>query len=446
MNNIALATTNLSLFRLPEIQKDTLNFMLRQFHRHGPFIHYPLRFANAYLLTHPELVTEVFVNRQRHFSKDTVQFNLLANFTGRGLLTSNGRYWLRQRRLSQPAFHHRRITALSDMIVTTTDRLCRRWQARGDSFTVDIDDVMMNLALEIVGQALFGADLHGRTRAITRATVTILNDIVARAQNPLLPPTAVPTPRNQRIRAAQATLDGVVAEAMHARQTDAEPRDDILGMLLAARDRETGAPMTPQQIRDEMMTFLIAGHETSAAGLTWIFHLLDQHPEAACHLQTELDAVLNGRLPTAADLPCLPYLEQVMQESMRLYPPSWLLSRRAESDVSIAGVRIPAGSLAIISPYTIHRHPAFWPRPYLFDPDRFTPERPLPHRHAYIPFGAGPRLCIGDSFARTEIRLVLATILQRFRLAQTKSDPPEPVALVTIRPRNGLPMRVVRHT
>ncbi|MRR29883.1 cytochrome P450, partial [bacterium] len=290
----------------------------------------------------------------------------------------------------------------------------------------------------------FSIDLSGAAYELTGAVLTTLDHIVHRARNPFYPPNWVPTPRNLRFQAALKRLDREVYRLMQDRQQMDDPGDDMLGMLLRARD-EDGQPMAPAQVRDEIITLLIAGHETVASALTWTWYLLAQQPDVRQKLEAEIQSVLGGRVPVSADLASLPYTAAVFEEALRLYPPAWLITRTAIEADQICGFDIPAGSLIILSPYVIHRQEAYWPDPEMFRPERFLADagkdRP---RYAYIPFGGGPRLCIGSGFAAVEAQLMIAMTAQRFQLELLPNHPVQVDALVTLRPHGGLPMRLVR--
>jgi cytochrome P450 len=319
---------------------------------------------------------------------------------------------------------------MAAVIVAATERLCQRWEKlAADKTVIDLDAEMMQLTLEIIGELLFNADLSNRAGKLTQAVNELLDYVMYRAYNPLsiLTRHLPTTPRQLRFRRALGLLEGLIESAAGDRCMVNSERYSVMALLA-----ETGMDKTA--LRDELMTFLIAGHETSASGLTWLFYLLSQHDQVRARLESEV-AGLNGRFPTPADLPQLPYLTQVMWESLRHYPPSWLISRRALADDLLRDTAVPRRSYVIISPYTIHHHPAYWPNPDQFDPDRFAPgqaeKRP---RFAYIPFGGGPRLCIGDRLAQLEMQLITAMITQRFRLRLVAGHPVEAVGRVTIPP------------
>lgn len=422
------------LRQIRAVQQDTLGFLRRNFEQHGDFIEYPVGLFSAFQLTAPDLIEHILLHNYRNYSKETIQFTTLADVTGQGLLTSSGDFWLKQRRLCQPAFHRRYLDHMAAVIGQATERLCQRWEKlAADNTIIDLDAEMMQLTLEIIGELLFNADLSDRAGKLTQAVNELLDYVMYRAYNPLSALTRyLPTPRQRRFRQALALLEGLIEQ-----RSVTSSQYSVAGMLA-----ESGMDRTA--LRDELMTFLIAGHETSASGLTWLFYSLSQAEVVRARLEGEVDG-LNGRIPTPADLPQLPYLTQVMQESLRHYPPSWLISRRVLADDLLRDTAVPRRSYVIISPYTIHHHPAYWPNPDQFDPDRFAPnqaeKRP---RFAYIPFGGGPRLCIGDRLAQLEMQLITAMVTQRFRLRLVDGHPVEPVGRVTIRPRHGMAMRIER--
>lgn len=426
------------------IQRDPLAFLLASVQRHGDFIEFPLGIATVYLLNHPALIKHVLQDNNRNYSKNTIQYNTLSIVTGRGLLTSDGDFWRRQRRLIQPAFHRRRIAQFGSFMVEATQKMLDRWDRT--TGLLDVDAEMMQLSLEIVGKALFSLDLSQSAGRLTQSVLTMLDYVVHRASAPLAFPLWWPTARNRRFLTARRAVDAVIETMIRERRTqlaagDALP-DDLLTMLLTAQDPEGDAGMSDAQIRDEIITLIIAGHETVASALTWCWYLLAQRPAVVERLETELAATLGGRPPAVADLPQLPLTRAIFEETLRLYPPAWIISRRALAADEIGGAPVAGNSLLLISPYTVHRHPDFWPSPADFNPDRFLPAagntRP---RFAYIPFGGGPRLCIGDQFALMEGALVLATAAQRGRLSLPAGQTVVMEPLVTLRPRQGLWLR-----
>ncbi len=435
----------LSPTRIPEIMRDPLAFLLQSAQEHGSFIHYPLQLANVYNISHPEIIQHVLQTNSKNYSKDTVQYNTLAQITGEGLLTSDGRSWLTHRRLMQPAFHRTRLEGFGDTIVNATAAMLDRWETAVQSgLPLDIDAEMMQVTLEIVGKTLFHLDLRADAPEMTHAALGLLEYVVYRAQTPIAMPLAVPTRRNRRFKVNMGKLEAIIYDTIAARRVSGADLGDVLSLLLLARDEETGLGLTDAEIRDEMMTLLIAGHETVASALTWTWYLLSTHPTVREIMEAELVSVLGQRLPTVADLELLTYTRMVFDETLRLYPPAWLITRRALAEDTIGDHTIPARSILILSPYVTHRRPEFWPNPLGFDPLRFAPEvvkeRP---RFAYIPFGGGPRLCIGDRFALLEAPLIMATIAQRYRLNLVPGRPVIVDPLVTLRPRHGMWMTAV---
>jgi cytochrome P450 len=309
---------------------------------------------------------------------------------------------------------------------------------------VDVAAEMLRLTLRIAGQALFNIDLSDETDVVGQAVATVNKLFAEYLYAPFLP-LSIPTLRSRRLQAARRTLDQVVHEIITRRRQQNSDTGDLLSMLLLARDEETSQGMNDQQVRDEVMTLLIAGHETVSTALTWTWYLLSQHPEIERRLHHELDEVLDGHLPTVEHLNSLSYTRMVTEEVLRLYPPAWVFARKAIADDEIGGYFIPANSMIVLSPYMTHRHPAFWEHAEVFDPERFASGRTAGRPHyAYFPFGGGPRICIGNNFALMEIQLVLATLAQHFRLRPVHGHPVELKALLSLHPRHGLPMTLHR--
>ncbi|HSV85100.1 MAG TPA: cytochrome P450 [Levilinea sp.] len=436
------------LKQLNKIRHNAPEYLLDASRRYGDLVFFDVPRNPAYFINHPDLIKHVLLDNHRKYSKKTMQYNSLSEITGQGLLTSDGAYWLRQRQLMQPSFDRPRLMALDRVIVPAALAMLERWEGiahKGDP--LDVDREMMVLALEIVGKALFSIELSREAKRLVDAVLTALDYIVGRARNPtaLSSQPFLLTPRKARFNAAVSTLDLTVYDMIYQRQAAGDAGDDLLGMLLRARDPQNGSPMTPEQVRDEVITILIAGHETVASALTWSCYLLAKNPPQWEQMHAEVSRVLGANLPTPASLIDIPLTGQVFSEALRLYPPAWLITRKAIEADQIDGIDIPAGASIIISPYAVHRHPQFWEDPERFDPSRFSPEREINRpRFAYIPFGGGPRLCIGDQFAMIEAQTVLAMVTQRFRLELLPHRPIEADSLVTIRPRHGLPMKIVR--
>ncbi len=425
-----------------EMQRDPLKF-LREARQYGDVVHMRFVFSDAYLIYHPDSVKHVLQENNRNYNKDLFTYKIFYPFLGRGLLTNDGESWLHQRRPMQPAFHRKRIATYGTTMTDATVAHMERWQsyAQQDS-SLDIAKEMMHLTLGIVGQTLFSLDLSDETNMIGPAVTTLLNLLGNYVYAPF-PPLNVPTSRNRRLQAANRTLEQVIYHMIAERRQQNVDTGDLLSMLLSARDEETGEGMNDQQIRDELMTMLIAGHETTANALAWTWYLLSQHPEVEQRLYREIDEVLGGSTPTLEHLPDLKYTNMVLEEALRLYPTAGIFGRKAIADDELGGYHIPANSMIVISPYATQHHPDYWPDPERFDPERFTPKRSAGCSHyAYFPFSSGPRMCIGSSFAMMEAQLILTTIAQRYQLRLVPDHPVEPQLLVTLHPKYGLPMTI----
>ena len=425
------------------MRRDPLAFVEALAREYGDAVCLGLGIVDVYLFHHPDAVKHVLQDNNQNYVKGEV-IGRVKVLIGEGLFTSEGDLWRRQRRLAQPAFHRERIAGFADTMVRRTAERLARWEPavrRGEP--IEVASEMNALTLTLVVETLFGRDLSGEAADAGRALRVALEGTAHRAMTYVVPPMWVPTARNRALRAAVRTLDALVYNIIDGRRLAHAPGDDLLGMLMSARDEGTGEGMSRGQLRDEVMTFLLAGHETTAVALAWTWYLLARHPEIAEQARAETLAVLGDRDPTLDDLPRLPLARMVVEEAMRLYPPVWGIGRQAVAADRIGGYDVPAGALVNLSPWVTHRHPAFWPEPDRFDPERFRPgvERTRP-RFAYFPFSGGPRLCIGESFALLEAQLVVAMMLRRYRLALVDDRPIVPEPTLTIRPRGGLPMRV----
>jgi cytochrome P450 len=420
-----------------QILRDPLQFLTDLTRTYGDIAFVRFLVWPIYVVNHPDFIKQVLQEHHRSYNKDNVDYRLLRPLLGKGLLTNDGAPWLHQRRLIQPTFHRQRLAAFGSLMTEATEAMLERWERcaeRGE--VLDVAAEMMRLTLRIIGQALFSLDLSEEATTVGQA-LRSANDYL-RAP---FPPLFVPTPRNRRLQAALRRLDALVYDLIATRWQSQQDPPDLLSVLLAVRDEETGEGMDDRQVRDEVVTLLLAGHETTAVALCWTWYLLAQHQECEQLLHAEVDAVLGGRLPTVEDLPRLPYCRMVIKEALRLYPPAWSFSRNAVAQDELGGYAIAPGSMILLCPYTTHRHPALWEQPEAFDPLRFTPERVAARPHyAYFPFGGGPRLCVGLAFAMMEAHLILATVAQRFRLRLGTEVRIDPEPLVTLRPRGGLPM------
>ena len=393
-------------------------------------------FLHSFLINKPEYIEHVLLTNHANYRKSHFTRNLLGPLLGNGLLTSEGELWRRQRRIAAPAFHARRTAEFVATMGACTETMLARWRSLSGPF--DVATEMMALTLDIIARTMFSTEVAGEVEAIRRLT-----DVVVKLRLSLLDlfgfPQWIPRLQPKPFRAAVAAFEALVARFLAERRGGKVERGDLFSMLLAARDAETGEGMSERQLRDEILTIFLAGHETTANALSWTWYLLAQHPQAEAKLHEELERVLGGRTPGFADLAELKWTRMVIEEAMRLYPPAHAIARRAIGADCIGGVRVPPGASVSISMYVTHRNPHLWPDPGRFDPERFAPAAVAArHRFAYLPFGGGPRICIGNGFAMTEAQVILATVAQRYRLQLAGDHAVEPIGLVTLRPKNGV--------
>jgi cytochrome P450 len=416
-----------------QYSRNPLTFLPEAIHTYGDVI--GLRFLKfrIYFLNHPDMIEDLLVTQARKFEKGRV---LKANkrLFGKGLLTSEGDFWLRQRRLAQPAFHRARINSYAEEMVQYAERLVETWK-NGEQRDIHVE--MMGLTLQIVGKTLFGVEVTGEVQEVGHALEALM-ELNSDFRRLMLVPGWMPTLTNIRAELAIRRLDKIIYKIIRERRASGEDRGDLLSMLLRSQD-EDGSHMTDTQLRDEALTIFLAGHETTAVTLSWTWWLLAQHPEVEAKLHAELDLVLNGRTPTLEDLPSLRYTDRVITESMRLYPPAWGMARVAVEDTEIAGYKIRKGSGVTVSQWAVHRDPRWFDAPLEFRPERWEGDlaKRLP-RFAYFPFGGGPRQCIGNTFALMETALVLATIAQHYRFNLVPEHAVVPIASITLRPRYGI--------
>jgi cytochrome P450 len=425
---------------LREVQRDPLGLLRDGFRDHGDVVRLRFGTTRALLLAHPEHIGHVLHDNHRNYDKHNVDYAVLRRLLGNGLLTSDGEFWRRQRRLMAPMFHRQRVAGFCNLMVNSTLEMLERWDAMarsGESF--DIAAEMTRLTLPIVAKALFSADVSDDAEAIGAALTEVNRQLGEFSLLDMF--WMIPTPRKRRFRAALQTLDEVVGKIIDARRRATSRNEDLLSMLLEAVDEETSKGMTPHQVRDEVLTVLLAGHETTANALAWTWYLLARNLAAENKLHDEIASTLGERAPGAPDLPQLHYTRMVIEESMRLYPPAWAISRNAIGEDEIGGYPVRPRTNIIICSFVTHRHPSFWEEPERFDPERFSSERSQRRPDfAYLPFGGGPRICIGNGFATTEAQLVVATIAQRYRLRLVPGHPVELHPLITLRPRHGIRM------
>jgi len=422
-----------------DFRRDQLGFYESCAREYGDVVQTRMGPYRILLIYHPDAIEELLVTRNRDFVKSP-GVRLLRPLLGDGLLLSEGDTWLRQRRLLQPAFHRQRVAGYGEVMTTFAERHVADWK---DGGVIEVHAEMMALTQAIVAKTLFDADVSGDAHEAGQAAKVLAEDFGARLQSLRLLPYWVPTPGNLRAHRAVRRLDALVHRIIATRRASDEDRGDLLSMLVSAQDADDGTRMTARQVRDEVMTIFMAGHETTAVALSWTWYLLAQHPDAEARLAGELRDVLGGRAPSVADLPRLKYADMVVTESMRLYPPAYGIARQAAKATEIDGHPIAPGDIFIAPTWVVHRDRRWFEEPEAFRPERWAGDlaRRLP-RFAYFPFGGGPRQCIGNSFAQMEAVLLVAAIAQRFRLSLVPGQRITPTPYVTLRPEPGIRMLV----
>jgi len=436
---------------LAALARDPLGEFCRR-SRQGGVVPLALGFKRGHLVSDPALVRQVLVTNQANYAKRTPSFDAVRIVLGNGLLTSSGPFWRRQRRITQPAFSGESVARFGPIFARMAAECADLWEeAATDGRTVDAGADMMKATLRGVAEALFGDDLAASADEINRVFPVILDCLAARGSSPIRPPLWLPTANNRRLRPALAALDRVVEGLIAERRRrlavgdGADAARDLLTTLMAARDEETGESMSDTQLRDEVMTLLIAGHETTANMLSWLWVLLDGHPDEQERLRAELLAATGGRPPTVADVGALPRLKAAILETLRLYPPVWMFSRRAIGPDRLAGTPVAAGDLVVFCPWALHRLPELWSDPEAFRPERFlSGGDEQHHKFAYLPFSAGPRVCLGNTFAIIESQIIVGTILSRFRVRLADAAPVDPLPRVTLRTSRPVELRIER--
>ncbi len=427
---------------LLDIWADPLGLMATGVEEWGEIMRFRFAHLHYVVVSDPEAARQILVQNHRRYVKSR-NYRGLKMMLGEGLLTSEGETWRKQRRLAQPAFHRERLSGFVSTMAECTRDMLARWDREQDGQTpFDAHAEMMRLTFRVVGRTLLSAELDGDAKATGEALTVALkwaNDYV---EKPVRPPPWFPTPANLRFARAKRTIDDVVTRVMQERRAGEGRHDDLLGMLMEARDEQTGEGMPDRLLRDELVTLVLAGHETTANALTFALYLLSTHPEVLRTLEREVGEVLGGRAPTLADLPRLTYTTQVLEETLRLYPPAWVMERELLEDDVIGGYRIAKGSIVAVAPFLLHRLPRIWPNPEGFDPTRFSREaKEARPKHAYLPFGGGPRTCIGNAFAMMEMQVALPMIVQRYRLELVPAFRLELDPSITLRPKRGVRMR-----
>ncbi len=438
--NCANVSRFLGLYK--NAKRDPLHFFLRVSEGHD-IIEIPNLLGRFYVVRHPDLIAQVLRSKHTHYQKSSYYKRVRPLF-GDGLFELEGNRWRKKRQQVQPSFHKKKIDALASSMVGQIVKLLDDWEtASTANRSIDIVPSLMHMSFSIVSQSLCGDIIPGNLSTLSNALEEILQQGERLLWSPLPIVHRFPSPRKARVDRALRLLDDTIQRLIDARiERPVDPdSNDLLGDLLAAECPETGKPLTRQELRDDLMTMLIAGHETTALAIAWACYHLSKHPEILRKLRSENAGVLEGRLPTLSDLSSMPYNLMVLQETLRLFPPFWTLSRQPVNDSTLGSYCIPAGSTLMVSPYVIHRDPALWDNPEGFDPDRFSAARSATrHPYAYIPFGAGPRVCIGRGFALLEAQLCLAAIVQRFSPELAPGYRVEAQPMISLRPRYGIRM------
>lgn len=417
---------------------DMLQFYAQNAREYGDVVRFRMGPLVQHLIVQPEHIKHVLATNADNYTKG-IGMAKLKILLGNGLFTSEGAFWQRQRRIMQPPFTHKGVARLAEDMTTIIGSMLRQWEEPAErGQPIDVSFEMMRLALNIIAKTTLNIDANQMASTTYEAFTDALDFIITRTVTVLDVPRFIPTEQNRRFNQAIRTLDQIIYRIIAERRQHGDDGQDMLSILLNARD-ENGQAMTEQQLRDEVMTIFFAGHETTALTMMWIWYLLGQHPESEAKLHAELDSTLQGRAPTLEDVPRLAYTRMVVEEAMRLYPPAAMFVRDAVEDDLIDGYRVPKRSMLVFSPYITHRHPALWDDPEGFRPERFAPDQSKDrHLYAYFPFGAGPRKCIGNHFAMLESQLALAMVAQRFRLRLVPGQVVRPHFGGTLRPASNL--------
>lgn len=427
------------------VRTNSFETLVKTARNHRPVARIPFPPGNSfYVCSSPEAAKEILQDDHRNYKKAST-YEFIEPVVGKGLLTSHGDLWLRQRRLVAPMFHRERVATYVDTMLETTEQMIADWSRRPGDEPIDIAAEMAQLTLSIAGKLLFNRDIGRQSDWIGEAMLLIFRDINRRLSNPLALPRSVPTLHNRKVQGAIDRLEDLVYEMIEERRGQEGDYDDLLSTFMLAEDEDSGERMSDKQIRDEVLTFVLAGHETTSNHLAWTLYLLSSHPSIRRRLEDEIDDRVSGLVPTLEEVRQCEFLDQVVDESLRLYPPAWTVEREPLEDRRIDGYTIEAGSIVSVGPYFVHHNPDVWANPEGFDPDRFGPDGDAPdHRYAHFPFGGGPRMCVGADFAILESKLVLATILGRYRLDLVPGHGVEPEGTITLYPRDGIDMELVR--
>jgi len=434
------------LSRLPSLNYNPIPIISKQFEEHGDFYSTYIGFDQIFVTTNPEFIQHILQKNHRNYTKTKI-IHKIKDVIGNGLLTSDGAYWLKQRRLIQPGFHRKKLEGLSKIISSEIEPYVSNLEQSIDGKeSVDVMKEMMKLTLNVILRSLFSAGFSQEEIDLVDHHFTELQEmLIMKIRRPFVVPAVRLFGGMKKYKRMQDEMDAIIYRLIRERRKDNGEYDDLMGMLLNSKYADTGEGMTDQQLRDESLILFLAGHETSANALSWMLYLLSQHPEIEQRLLDEFKEVLNGRPAGFEDMKQLPYTRQVIEESLRLYPPAWIMDRQTIEADQLGEYLIEGGKMVNIFIYGVHHDPKNWPDPKKFDPDRFTPEKSKARKpFTYFPFGGGPRLCIGNNFAMMEMQMILAALLQKFSFEYARETPPETEPMITLRPRGGMPMRIKR--
>lgn len=426
---------------MPEMISDMLGLFTNTAREYGGIAQFKLLNKSYLLVTNPDYVKYILQDNYKNYIRgSSVETGRV--LLGNGLPLIDGDFWLRERRMLQPAFHREQLGKLANVVTDVINTFMQDWDGKAKrQQTLDMDDEMMHLTLTAIIKSMFGGQIDDKIPSLSQAFNVASKFMLWRSQQMWALPLSIPVPRNIQYNRALKVLNENIFPLIADRRQ--HPRADLLGMMLAMRDADTGEGISDEQARDEVVTIFFAGHETTAATMAWAFYLLSQHPDVEAKMRAEVTTLLNGRLPTFADLPKLTYMQQVLNEVLRLYPAAYLFAREAVVEDRIDGYFVPASTLIFITPFVTHRDPKYWPDPERFDPERFTSEQVASRpRHVYFPFGEGPHVCIGNNFALMEMQLILAMTLQRFHIKLAPNHPIAFRAEATLRPKYGMKMLV----
>jgi cytochrome P450 len=423
---------------MQEMQNDLLGFTQKTAVTYGGVAHLKMLWMHLFMVNEPAVIREILIHHSHQMHRDPFVSRVFKRFMGNGVFVAEGDFWKKQRKLMQPAFHATRIRAYTDIMAEYTRDMVQGWQA---DEVIAVDQALTHLTLRIIAKTMYDVDIAEETAVIGYNMKEILSVVEAQLKMNFLPPKWLPTALNRRYNKAYRNITDLLRRIIHERQAEGRDHGDLLSMLLSVRD-EDGNPMPEQQLLDECLTFFVAGHETTAAALTWTWYLLAQHPEVAQQLYAQIDDVLDGDPLTFDKLASLPLLEAVIKETMRLYPPAFGFGRTVKEPFAVDGYEFPKGGIILFNSFVTHRRPDLYEEPEAFRPERFMDKATEPDRYAYYPFGAGPRICLGNMFAMLEAQTILATMMQHVQLELAVTKPVELDTLVTLRPKDDLLMRI----